>query len=905
MFYIERESEREVKNILKKLKCCIPSLITAAIVLIVLCCKGIWPFGSFRIDYFDNMQQVAPLYTHLWDWMHGDASLWFDWYTGLGTNVSMSISAFSMLSPFNLVLYFIPRNLILESFSIIVLLKMAVSAFTMYLFLQWKYKEMNELFKNAFALIYSFCGYSLLYGSCFMPWLDFVAIFPLLIMSYEYMLENNKKRYYIIMTAIGFIMNYYLAAMSLIYILFISGIHIFLQTEKENRKRKTWNLGIGTFTGMAISAFVLVPVSAQLSESQRSGSSASILAQYGGWITSSIVTEGKLAVFQRWMMLFGLSFAFAIIAYAIKKKVASRNDNIQMFMIGFIGLVPLLVEGTNLMWHFGSYNGYPLRNGYIVAFSMIYIAGYYAEKMKLRVAWKEKLSRGNVAALVAATCCLIGFGASYQVLSYQYIIAVVLGFMMMLALFTVIHFINIKNGTVNGGLVVTLLLVELGVSSYMLLGPPKVYRYEAYQYGDYVSLANQVKNELEVDESVTDRMINPDLSLNANYPLMFRRSALSSFTAALQSDTQTFAWSWGYSKYFWWLLDSGGTVFSDALLHTTQAVNQNELDEKLYTKLRSTDTFSLYEANYQLPFGLTMSHDLSELSENDNWITMQNQMYQAMSGDEEPLITGINYVLSEEKNISHYTLKVDHNRAVYMSILDKNLGNHDANCSEMLSGIQILVNGQPVKVPTLDSVDNTAYMTDFNNNLLYLGIFDSEEIQVDIVYDEEKFKKISEVCIAQLSMDKMESLCNQYENQHVETTTDNHSMTIHVENNKSETMYYLLPVIYSDNWNITVNGQKADGVAVAGLFTQIPIENGKNTIVLTFIPKGYEIGKIITISVLILIALCMVLCKQISKIRVLNSLESFAYGIYGIVLAAVILLMIVIPVIMAIPAIFI
>lgn len=43
---------------------------------------------------FDNMQQVAPLYAHLWDFMHGKASIWFDWYTGLGTNVSMSISAF-------------------------------------------------------------------------------------------------------------------------------------------------------------------------------------------------------------------------------------------------------------------------------------------------------------------------------------------------------------------------------------------------------------------------------------------------------------------------------------------------------------------------------------------------------------------------------------------------------------------------------------------------------------------------------------------------------------------------------------------------------------------------------------------------------------------------------------------
>ena len=104
------------KNLTRKIKpYAIPGLITLIGVILILVFRGIWPFGANRIDYFDNMQQVAPLYTHLWDWMHGDASIWFDWYTGLGTNMSMSMSAFSMLSPFNLILYLVPRSLILES----------------------------------------------------------------------------------------------------------------------------------------------------------------------------------------------------------------------------------------------------------------------------------------------------------------------------------------------------------------------------------------------------------------------------------------------------------------------------------------------------------------------------------------------------------------------------------------------------------------------------------------------------------------------------------------------------------------------------------------------------------------------------------------------------------------------
>lgn len=134
---------KEKVNVLaKKLKpYSIPGAITLAVVLITLILKGIWPFGGNRIDYFDNMQQVAPLYAHLWDFMHGKASLWFDWYTGLGTNVSMSISAFSMLSPFNLLLYLVPRNLILESISILTAVKMVFMSVAMYALLQSQIPE--------------------------------------------------------------------------------------------------------------------------------------------------------------------------------------------------------------------------------------------------------------------------------------------------------------------------------------------------------------------------------------------------------------------------------------------------------------------------------------------------------------------------------------------------------------------------------------------------------------------------------------------------------------------------------------------------------------------------------------------------------------------------------------------
>lgn len=124
--------------------------------------------------------------------------------------------------------------------------------------------------------------------------------------------------FYICMIALSFIINYYLSAMAVIYIFLICGIRMILMQEKNRWKETAWNAGIGTFGGIGLSAFVLVPVFAQLSSSQRGGAGKGILSQYIGWVTSSVVTDGAMAALQRWMMLYGLAFVIAVIVTGIR-----------------------------------------------------------------------------------------------------------------------------------------------------------------------------------------------------------------------------------------------------------------------------------------------------------------------------------------------------------------------------------------------------------------------------------------------------------------------------------------------------------------------------------------------------------------------------------------------------------
>ena len=892
---------KDNKSLFQRVKLyAIPGLITCAVIVFIYVFKGIWPFGANRIDYFDNMQQVAPLYAHLWDWMHGKASLWFDWYTGFGTNVSMSISAFSMLSPFNLLLYLFPRTLILESISVLTLVKMIFMAVAMYAYINKKYNSLSYNMKVVFSLMYTFCGYTVLYGSCFTPWMDIVALFPLLMLAYENMMQTGKKLFYIIMVAIIFIINYYLGAMSLVYISLISGVYVLLMSKKEKIKEHAWNLGIGTVAGLGLSCFVLVPVMMQLSGSQRGGSGQGIVSQYIGWIKSAIISDGQMAAFQRWMMLYGMAFAAAVIIMGLKKFKEEKNTIRYMISLLLISLLPIVVEGINLMWHFGSYNGYTLRNGYIVAFTLITVAAYFAQRMFEEVtADKKQIVKQLVIFVVAAAV----YAVIYNIIPSNDIILA--AFILFIAIFIAAFIFYNKKLKKDGigfdfNTIIAIVAIEVFIGAYSLIGPPKFYEYEPYQYGDYVQAANEVKDSLDIEESVTERIVNPDISLNANYPLILRRSAMSSFTAALQSDTQSYSKKFGYSKYFLWLLDSGGTVFTNSLFHVTQAVNVNELDSQMYTAVRSDGDYTLYDANYKLPFAMSVNKNITRQDFSGNWEDLHNIFYKALTNDTQDIVNGMSYTKKESSVIREYNVRADGKQAVYINIVDVNNRNTDANASWLISSMHIYVNGEAVLVPTLGDVKNTAYFTDYNNNLVYLGTFENENFTIRVEYDDPWYLKVSEVSFAGLDMDKMQSLVDKHADDYCETSYTSDWLTVKLNGSGVNNMA-LIPVVYSDNWNVKVNGKKVKAKSVCGLFTGVDIHAGENVIEMTFEPKGKKAGMLISLATLIMM-IASALILKFTKLKVPALLKMCAAFIYLELYNIVIVAMFLIPVVAAIPA---
>ena len=105
-------------------------------------------------------------------------------------------------------------------------------------------------------------------------------------------------------------------------------------------------------------------------------------------------------------------------------------------------------------------------------------------------------------------------------------------------------------------------------------------------------------------------------------------------------------------------------MFTNSILHVTEAVNINELDSNLFTLKKKEGDYSLYSNNYTLPFGFCIDDSFSKLDmTNVDWITYHNRFYKAMTGDSESLVTRIYPESANTGNINTMTISVEIGRA--------------------------------------------------------------------------------------------------------------------------------------------------------------------------------------------------------------------------------------------------
>ncbi len=126
---------------------------------------------------------------------------------------TIGLAAYYMLSPFNLIAYFFDDSQIQLAITVIIYAKFIFIGFCANYYLSKHYRK----YTIPFALMYALCPYFVMYYFNII-WLDAFAIFPLLLLGCEKIIDNKKISFFIATYTISLIMNYYITYMSSLFI---------------------------------------------------------------------------------------------------------------------------------------------------------------------------------------------------------------------------------------------------------------------------------------------------------------------------------------------------------------------------------------------------------------------------------------------------------------------------------------------------------------------------------------------------------------------------------------------------------------------------------------------------------------------------------------------------------------
>ena len=219
-----------------------------AFVPTMVCNNGIFMY------YGDFNSQQLMFYKHAQEMVKA-GNLGWDWGTDLGSGLVSTYSFYLMGSPFFWLTTLFPVGSTVYLMPYLLALKTAVAAMCAYAYIR-RFVS-NKDCAEIGALLYAFSGFQT-YNIFFNHFHDATAFFPLLLLAFELLVQENKRGAFAIAVAITATINYFFFVSAVVFTV----IYFFLRCIDKDFDitiKKFVHLGIEAVIGMAISCIILLP----------------------------------------------------------------------------------------------------------------------------------------------------------------------------------------------------------------------------------------------------------------------------------------------------------------------------------------------------------------------------------------------------------------------------------------------------------------------------------------------------------------------------------------------------------------------------------------------------------------------------------------------------------------------
>lgn len=358
---------------------CLPVIL----MLLAFLVMGIYPAGENQIAVIDMYHQYVPFLGELQSKLQSGGSLFYTW-TGAGGSNFWNLLAYYGASPLNLILVLFPKKFLMEGVTLILLLKIGLAGSTMAVYLRaivWeKDRRSADISLVGFATLYALCSYVMAYYWCIM-WMDAVALLPLCILGLHKILDGRSGVFYTVCLALVVFINYYMAIMVCIFILFYYPVLYFIKVQGESAGHffKTTGRAVGySLLGVLMSAVMLLPTWMSMQSTYYiSADMPEKTELYNDLldILNQMLPNAELTYREGLPNLYcGMFVVILLVFYWISRTIPLREKLLNGAFLVFL-IFSLNINKLDFIWHgFHFPNQLPYRYTFMICFLLIAMA---------------------------------------------------------------------------------------------------------------------------------------------------------------------------------------------------------------------------------------------------------------------------------------------------------------------------------------------------------------------------------------------------------------------------------------------------------------------------------------------------------------------------------------------------
>lgn len=864
---------------------------TIPFLIIILSYIGlhISPFGDKTIIISDAKALYMSDLSFIKRALNGQENLLYSFQQGIGLNLMGTHSG--ILNPANIIVLFFDITAFPSMYSWLIAIDMAVSGFTMFIFLSSVYERRN--YNLIFSTVYALIGFNVSY--CFhYNFLLSVELLPLIALGIKKIIAGKCPWLYLISLTYTIFASFYFG-----FMICIASVVLFLMWYVEakpdliaKQKKRVWinYMGCSILAGL-LPAFMLIPT---------------ILSFFGGRANQNSIFDftitDNMSITETLAKLFigandieelvngkpnifcGAFVIFLVMAFFIDKRNSARKKMIHAIPLIFYFITFYVKALSMVMQGFTVTNWFNYRYSFVFSFFLIIIA--FEEFVNIREISNKDF---KYSCLVFLAVVAIVFSRRYSYVSGGWML---LDLLLLCCCLGAIWWNRIDEKKAPQRVLVILIILLCSIECYVnyLVCTNKlfVWAYNEKEYQQDLFWGSVLSESISTSDPSFYRMANEhhtNWRCN-NDPRLFGYNGLNYFGSCEQAFVFQGMCRLGLS---WWVNRMWYTIGEpqafDNLLGLKYVISERDLTkEKGYEFKMNVDKYNIYQNKNALPIGMITTDIIQSIKLVKNPFNNLNNIWKGITGQSEDVFT-------QESDIS-FTFHLDHDGETinykdaleYSTSISKQIETSISNSTsqsettmidsdvskEDLTNEDIINSGHYIECTFVASQDGNIYSYNgasikenygINSEpMKYLGyhkkgdiVTDYIEVNSDITLD--LMKSIcAEYYIGYSNDDILTKYCRLLQDKAGELVKEKDSHLVgNVTTEESGRLFFTIP--YDEGWTLTIDGEKVELEKTVDLFMSAKISPGSHTYELKFFPKGMKEGIIISCGALILLLL--------------------------------------------------